>query len=288
MSYFPTIGQAVYGTDGDKWLLPAKHLDLSRPDNRSNLLVCHTFDCLLDSGRWQVGDETIIGRISHFYIVYDERENDNDYLTYNVYAVVRVPPIECHERRKKDEFIGDVYGKLTRCGIDIFKNRLRGSYCNINCVAVYLGHADFNRKRSRSLPPLHDCGYEVMPEVHRRNFDCTLIVPSENTSLLLTRKAQRLKANPEIGRGCVVKLPSVLHDMELNVIDAYDDVLVVSPVPQQDYSVPVSLDDKEVGKAPRQFLNKLVLNGKRYDLTRKRLDVVAEPKIGWTTVRILF
>lgn len=274
----------VYGMDGDKKLF----LDCGYRGRQGEIHVYHTFDCLLGDGRWRVGDETELGRISHFYIVDAGEKELGGHRTLRIYAAIRISPIGTEEYRRKEAFeswLVNVFGYHNGL-YDARQKRVR-SGCDIDCIAIYLGDVDLNVKRLRNMPPLDDCGYQVADEIRRRYHQCTSIIPAHYISMSRMKPSGLLMANSSVKRGCVVKLPSVLRNTELNVIAAYDDVLVVAPVPDQD-SVRVSIDNDTHGSISRQRGSKLIIDDQRYDLTRKRLDVVSKPVRGYTNVRILF
>lgn len=111
-----------------------------------------------------------------------------------------------------------------------------------------------------------DCGYRSRQGEIRvyHTFDC-----------LLGSGRWRVGDETELGR------ISHFYDMELNVISAYDDVLVIAPVPDQD-GVCVAIDNDTHGGISRQKKNKLVIDEKRYDITKKQLDVVSKSVRGYT------
>ena len=296
--YAMTQRIAICGADGDKRMFVPKYAH-----SREDMHVYHTFDCLLGDDVVHVGDETPLGRISHFYIV-DDNLCEDDVLTeclmrMYVYAAIRIPPMCCSDNEKRHELIRKTENLLTQSGyhceccqrtrdcIEKAISVLIDSSCTyLNCIAIPAGYVELNLSELQSEPLLNETGYRVAKEVRRRWRRHSTVHVDTGISRIRTKKAGKLIANPSIKRGCVIKLPSVLKNMMLNVISAYDDVLVVAGIPYQD-GISVEVDDNEFLGNISFRGNNIAVDGKKYGMTKKRIDVIAEPTSGYTTVRFI-
>ena len=128
--------------------------------------------------------------------------------------------------------------------------------------------------------------FTVVALLDLQHMDSNITIGNNFESKQLGKKgiikiADRFFSDEEVSR-----LSVVAPNMKLNVISAYDDVLVVAGIPYQD-GISVEVDDNEFLENISFRCNNIVVDGKKYDMTKKRIDVIAEPTSGYTTVRFI-